>query len=110
MTTFFQVGEIVWGKIKGYPYWPSKIIDISSNLIYTIKFYNDNSYAKLSSKFLLKYKENKNKISESNKKNKRLINAIKAADSDLKKLENKSWILIIKIFKQIQMRILNPKI
>ena len=52
MTTFFQVGEIVWGKIKGYPYWPSKIIDISSNLIYTIKFYNDNSYAKLSSKFL----------------------------------------------------------
>ena len=92
MTTFFQVGEIVWGKIKGYPYWPSKIIDISSNLIYTIKFYNDNSYAKLSSKFLLKYKENKNKISESNKKNKRLINAIKAADSDLKKLENKSYI------------------
>ena len=93
MTTFFQVGEIVWGKIKGYPYWPSKIIDISSNLIYTIKFYNDNSYAKLSSKFLLKYKENKNKIFEANKRNKRLVNAIKAADSELKKLDNKSIIL-----------------
>ena len=93
MTTFFQVGEIVWGKIKGYPYWPSKIIDISSNLIYTIKFYNDNSYAKLSSKFLLKYKENKNKIFEANKRNKRLVNAIKAADSELKKLDNKSLIL-----------------
>ena len=93
MTTFFQVGEIVLGKIKGYPYWPSKIIDISSNLIYTIKFYNDNSYAKLSSKFLLKYKENKNKIFEANKRNKRLVNAIKAADSELKKLDNKSLIL-----------------
>ena len=93
MTTFFQVGEVVWGKIKGYPYWPSKIIDISSNLIYTIKFYNDNSYAKLSSKFLLKYKENKNKIFEANKRNKRLVNAIKAADSELKKLDNKSLIL-----------------
>ena len=93
MTTFFQVGEIVWGKIKLYPYWPSKIIDISSNLIYTIKFYNDNSYAKLSSKFLLKYKENKNKIFEANKRNKRLANAIKAADSELKKLDNKSLIL-----------------
>ena len=93
MTTFFQVGEIVLRKIKGYPYWPSKIIDISSNLIYTIKFYNDNSYAKLSSKFLLKYKENKNKIFEANKRNKRLVNAIKAADSELKKLDNKSLIL-----------------
>jgi len=87
MTTFFQVGEIVLGKIKGYPYWPAKIIEISPNLIYSIKFYNDNSYAKLSSKFLLKYKENKNKIFEANKKNKKLVSAIKAADLDLKKLD-----------------------
>ena len=54
MTTFFQIGEVVFGKIKGYPYWPAKVIEISSNLIYTIKFYCDNSYAKLSSKYLLK--------------------------------------------------------
>ena len=87
MTTFFQIGEVVLGKIKGYPHWPAKIIDISSNLIYTIKFYNDNSYAKISSKFLLKYKENKNKILEANKKNKRLVSAIKAADLDLKKFD-----------------------
>ena len=88
MTTFFQIGEVVFGKIKGYPYWPAKIIEISLNLIYTIKFYCDNSYAKLSSKFLLKYKENKNKIFQANKKNKRLVNAIKAADLDLNKIEN----------------------
>ena len=88
MTTFFQLGEVVFGKIKGYPPWPAKIIDISTNLIYTIKFYCDNSYAKLSSKFLLNYKENKNKIFEAYKKNKRLVNAIRAADSDLKKLDN----------------------
>ena len=88
MTTFFQLGEVVFGKIKGYPPWPAKVIDISPNLIYTIKFYCDNSYAKLSSKFLLNYKENKNKIFEAYKKNKRLVNAIRAADSDLKKLDN----------------------
>ena len=28
------------------------------NLIYTIRFYSDNSLARLSSKFLLKYEEN----------------------------------------------------
>ena len=66
MTTLFQIGEVVFGKIKGYPWWPSMVIDYTTNLIYTIKFYNDNSYAKLSSKYLLKYKENKKKITKSN--------------------------------------------
>lgn len=88
MTTIFQVGEVVLGKIKGYPYWPAKIIEVSTNLIYTIKFYCDNSYAKLSSKFLLKYNENKNKILEANKRNKRLVNSIKAADLDIRRSNN----------------------
>ena len=73
MTTLFQEGEVVLGKIKGYPYWPAKIIEISNNMTYTIKFFSDNSYAKLSSKYILKYKENKNKILEANKKNKKLL-------------------------------------
>ena len=90
MTTLFQIGEVVLGKIKGYPYWPANIIEISKNLTYTIKFYCDNSYAKLSSKFLLKYKENKNKILEANKKNKRLVSAFKEADLDIKQTENNS--------------------
>ena len=88
MTTLFQEGEVVLGKIKGYPYWPAKIIEISNNLIYTIKFFSDNSYAKLSSKYILKYKENKNKILEANKKNKRLVSSFRAADSDIKKSKN----------------------
>ena len=88
MTTFFERDEVVWGKIKGYPWWPAIITDCNNNFVYTIKFYNDNSYAKLSSKFLLKYEEHKNKILESNKKNKKLVSAIRAADSDLKKLNN----------------------
>ena len=88
MTTLFQVGEVVLGKIKGYPYWPAKVIDISQSLIYTIKFFCDNTYAKLSSKFLLKYKDNKNKIYEANKRNKKLINAMKIADLDIKNMGN----------------------
>ena len=88
MTTFFEKGEVVWGKIKGYPWWPAIITDFTNNLIYTIKFMSDNSYAKLSSKFILKYEENKNKILESNKKNKKLLCAIKAADLEIKKQNN----------------------
>ena len=85
MTTFFEKGEVVLGKIKGYPWWPAIITDFNNNLFYTIKFYSDNSVAKLSSKFLLKYEENKNKILEANKKNKKLIDAIKDADLYIKK-------------------------
>ena len=92
MNTFFERGEVVWGKIKGYPWWPANIIDFNNNLVYTIKFYSDNSYAKLSSKFLLKYEENKNKILEANKKNKKLLSAIKEADLDLKKLNNTNYL------------------
>ena len=92
MNTIFERGEVVWGKIKGYPWWPANIIDFSNNLVYTIKFYSDNSYAKLSSKFLLKYEENKNKILEANKKNKKLLSAIKAADLDLKNLNNTKYL------------------
>ena len=88
MTTLFQEGEVVLGKIKGYPYWPAKIIEISNNMIYTIKFFSDNSYAKLSSKYILKYKENKNKILEANKKNKKLVSSFREADLDIKKSEN----------------------
>lgn len=94
MNTFFEIGEVVWGKIKGYPWWPAIITDFTDSLIYTIKFYSDNSYAKLSSKYLLKYEENKNKILETNKKNKKLLGAIKAADSDLKNLKNINYMPI----------------
>ena len=92
MNTLFQEGEVVLGKIKGYPYWPAKIIEISNNLTYTIKFFCDNSYAKLSSKYILKYKENKNKILEANKKNKRLVSSFRAADSDIRKSNNSNYI------------------
>ena len=94
MNSFFEIGEIVWGKIKGYPWWPAIITDFSESLIYTIKFYSDNSYAKLSSKYLLKYEENKDKIIEANKKNKKLLGAVKAADSDIKSLKNINYMPI----------------
>ena len=85
MNTFFQRGEVVWGKIKGYPWWPCVIIDSINSLKYKVKFFNDNTYGNLSSNFLLKYEENKKKILDANKKNKKLINAINAADLELKK-------------------------
>ena len=94
MNTFFEIGEVVWGKIKGYPWWPAIITELRDNLIYTVKFYSDYSYGKLSPKFLLKYEENKNKIIEANKKNKKLLGAVKAAESDIKKHKNMNYMPI----------------
>ena len=28
---YFTVDEIVWGKIKGYPWWPAKITEIEED-------------------------------------------------------------------------------
>ena len=88
MNKLYEIGEVVWGKIKGYPWWPAVIKEYNNTLIYTIQFYNDNSYAKLSTKFLLKYEENKNKIIETNKKNKKLLDAVKEAELHINNIKN----------------------
>ena len=94
MNKSYEIGEVVWGKIKGYPWWPAVIKDFNNTLIYTIKFYNDNSFAKLSSRFLLKYEENKNKVLEMHKKNKKLLNAIKEAELDINNIKNGNGMII----------------
>lgn len=90
MNKIYEKGEVVWGKIKGYPWWPAVITGSNNNFIYTIHFCNDNTYAKLSTKFLLKYEENKTKIIETNKKNKKLLKAIQVADLALQKVQNEN--------------------
>ena len=49
MEAQFFIGEIVWGKLKGYPWWPGKIVE-RVNSDYKVLFYKDNNYSILQKK------------------------------------------------------------
>lgn len=63
----FQTGEIVWGKINGWPHWPAKITKIilptskRTPIRYEVYWFNDYRYTKIfssqSSKFYSNYDE-----------------------------------------------------
>ena len=76
----FNVGEIIWAKIRGYPWWPATITgtkDDSREKMYRVSFIGDKTFANLPKKFLAKFeKEFKN---YSNTKQKKLVESIKEA-------------------------------
>lgn len=76
----FNVGEIIWAKIRGYPWWPAIITgtkDDSKEKIYRVSFIGDKTFANLPKKFLRKFeKEFKNHC---NTKQKKLSESIKEA-------------------------------
>jgi hypothetical protein len=77
--TNFSVGEIVWGKIKGYPWWPAMITetrDDNREKKYICNFIGDNSHASLIKRDLAKFEELKN---YSSTKKKDLLFAIQEA-------------------------------
>lgn len=41
----FQIDEIVWAKVRGYPWWPGIIVSINKDIkeLYTINFIGDNT-------------------------------------------------------------------
>lgn len=58
MENSFEIGEIVLGKVSGYPYWPGIITrkrGKSPKTVYTIKFFGDYSSSDLKKKFIKKY-------------------------------------------------------
>ena len=81
----FNVGEIIWAKIRGYPWWPATITgtkDDSREKIYRVSFIGDKTFANLPKKFLAKFE--KEYKTYSNTKQKKLVESIKEA----KKLYN----------------------
>ena len=76
----FNVGEIIWAKIRGYPWWPATITgtkDDTREKMYRVSFIGDKTFANLPKKFLAKFeKEFKN---YSNTKQKKLVESIKEA-------------------------------
>ena len=76
----FTVGEIVWGKIKGYSWWPAIITgtrDDNKEKKYICNFIGDNSHASLIKKSIAKFEKELNNYSNTKKKD--LLLAIKEA-------------------------------
>lgn len=53
----FAIGEIVWGRIKGWPHWPGKVKRIESNR-FEIIWFNDYRTSKLSKNQIFKFHSN----------------------------------------------------
>lgn len=79
-TNEFNLGDIVWGKINGYNWWPGKVISYKYNE-YLVNFYGDNTNGYLTKSNIKNYKQFYNLYS--NYKGKGLLNAIKLANKDL---------------------------
>ena len=76
----FHVGEVVWAKIRGYPWWPAMITgteDDNREKKYTISFIGDNTHASLAKKCLEKFE--KGLKNNSNTKKKNLVDSIEKA-------------------------------
>jgi len=78
MEASFKLGEIVWTKLKGYPWWPGMIKEIISDQEYIVKFFIELSESKVNVNKIKPFEENKEEFSKT--KLKKLNNIIKIAD------------------------------
>ncbi|KRX08737.1 hypothetical protein PPERSA_08048 [Pseudocohnilembus persalinus] len=72
--------QVVWAKVKGYPWWPAVVAQISSsqqNIL--VNFLNDNSHCNLQKNFILDFMDNLEQFQKhvQSQKNKQLVEAIK---------------------------------
>ena len=69
----FIVGEVIWAKIRGYPWWPAQITgtndDNAREKKYSISFIGDHTHASLNKKFLEKFEKGLKLYSNTKKKN-----------------------------------------
>jgi hypothetical protein len=76
MSRSFEKDEIVWAKISGYPFWPAYVQAILGSNTYEVVFFGDFSRAHLQENKLKRFEEHSER---SDKKNKRLQNALRMA-------------------------------
>jgi hypothetical protein len=68
----FNVGELIWAKIRGYPWWPAIITgteDDNREKKYNVSFIGDKSHSSLAKKCLEKFEKGLKLYSNTKKKN-----------------------------------------
>jgi len=68
----FNVGEIIWAKIRGYPWWPAIITGTDDDIRekkYAVSFIGDNTHSSLAKKCLEKFEKGLQLYSNTKKKN-----------------------------------------
>lgn len=79
----FSMGDIVWGKIKGFYNWPAKIVGFSEEKV-TIRWFNDYRYSSVFKSQICKFEEHCITFSKKAKSSPALETAIKEALIDFK--------------------------
>lgn len=74
-TCDFKIGDTVWAKVKGYPWWPAYVTDLSlvpnvdeKDQCIVVNFIGDHSHAKLPPRMVQTYKDGYAKNSTSKSK------------------------------------------
>jgi len=82
-------GEVVWAKIKGFPWWPGVVAKVvedktnpNSNVELLVNFVGENSHAQLSLDKVAKYQQKYNEFAKMKKK--KLLESIEIADKILR--------------------------
>ena len=105
--TSFNVGEVIWAKIRGYPWWPAMITgteDDNREKKYAISFIGDNTHASLAKKCLEKFEKGLKNYSNTKKRN--LSESIEKAKeiyynkNGIKEIETKTIIQNNKKYKE----------
>lgn len=82
--TKFKVGDRVFAKIRGHPYWPALIQNVESKHKlpkYSVLFYGTKETASVKELDICLYLENKTRFGVSKVKNKKFENAMKEMDT-----------------------------
>ena len=101
--TEYKEKDIVWAKVKGYPWWPSIITHISfrnnqangeniKEKIYTVELIGEKNNAKVSKEKIESF--NKNYEQHINTKNPQLIKSIELAKKNIEKKQNTKIIFL----------------
>ena len=72
----FALNELVFGQVRGYPWWPGYIHSNEPNSDYKIVFFGDFSYSMLNSKKIKRFETTHRKI---DRKNDKLVQAVASA-------------------------------
>lgn len=87
----YSVAEVVWAKIRGYPWWPGIVNSVQNDdpeeVIFKVSFFGDTTHAFLDETKVAKFEANFTQYEAEGRNSKKLLRSIAEAEAHLK--ENK---------------------